>query len=714
MTGDRGETWPESRSGTKRYLAEDRVSTRDRRRRLAAILARSIGRAAHEALSSHSDAEAVEDTTYAALAIAGRLRYLRRVHSGLPDSVKRRTIPRLVDAFAWGLAVFVQDRGLQGEVRSTAGADLSRALTEIKAYLEALGATLPSIDRLQQRAESRTPTATDVEIAEAATIGIDRASARAEREAAKPPEQTPGVEAVAEAVADELEHVWAAFGAPAGRNRFQYVPAAVLTQTLEPAIGELVTWASVDRVAMSRPWARLFAVESLFRAQLVLPLKNRQLAVRIDANQIAALLRQAPSDSPPTDPDVALDLIGLAVDAVHRAQRRAVANLERALKEPEPPADGGAVLAIVSMAISIAVAGVGGAIASYLVKGMARARAARYDGYDAQLAPIVKSLDSMMKLGPLRTPVPEGSILDEGTSEAVQSLVANVLSHDRIMSLLVTRDETREKPASSRQLADLSARLLRDPRNVFVIGLERGLDGEHDRVRRQLADLRPTLSTVSIEVLREVERRLTEAASRAEDAQLFVAMVEWMNFLARWQYGALDGTPRGAVLTERAHTLAGVLAIDCLVDRQHLRSGPVTLHDGRAGVDAEVWRAIGAVAGDAAIATLPVNKVYRFYLGTPAPGVDAIVVRVSAPAGASLALDDYRAEARRALAAHALDLPFTPALDGAIRHGRDAPSDEGRALARRLAAVPMRDLLRSRHELVVAAGRFPLSRVRNS
>jgi hypothetical protein len=224
---------------------------------------------------------------------------------------------------------------------------------------------------------------------------------------------------------------------------------------------------------------------------------------------------------------------------------------------------------------------------------------------------------------------------------------------------------------------------------------------------------RRALRTIPVEQLREVETRLRALGARAEDAQLYTAMIEWMNFTARWRLGAIKHAPRAARLDDRWALKPGVIEVVCLIDQDRPGTGPVKIHDARARIDAGVWSAIKHVARKTPLARLPVNQIYHFYAGTSFPGTSYIQFRVLAEAGASSRLEAYSADTRRALAACALDLAFSPALDGAIRHGAAAPHDEGVVLARQLARVPIRQVTAARRRLLDAARAPPVSAVRS-
>ena len=680
-------------------------------RKLVETLAGAIGLAAHGALEQPGSGPS-EETRLAASAIVAHVRYLLRVHRRQPDSFKRRYQPRLLDAFAWGLAVFIQHRSLGDGTKSAQGAELNTALTELKAHLEAQRVTIPSVARLMERAERTRTRVAPSAAASALRLAITDAASVVARAAADPnPPADVGPTMLAEALADELEHVAASFVGPY-LEKYARVTLSVVVTHLAPAINELVRWARTDEVDETPAWTRLFVVENRLRKMARLDPRDHHIGKPQSAEQLVAMLKQ-PGGGPITSQHGLVMAIAEAIRGDFRERMHAVRDLERSLKEPPPPVKEGLAAMLLTTAVSVAIAGAAGVIAGMVVRRISQ----RFGPYsdDPELASIVRSFDDLFGIAgePLvatagRMTSGQSALVRDGLTEALQQVVVGSVPAKRLVELFF---KDRPTDAAWRQ-RELTAEILRDPRNVFVSLIERGLSELEGRLARRLVELHGVFLTADVSELQAVEALLREAGQHARRVQLVGGIVEWMNFLARWQLGPLDGSLRGAQLTGGSMTLPGAITLDYRVDGERPRSNPLVLNDARVGLDAKLWKAVIDARPAATVDQLPVNRVYRFYLGTPFPGPYDVVIKVMRPAGAGLVLDDYRDQGRRALAAHALDLPFTMALDGAIRHGRTVDHDAGLALARQLEAVPMKELVRSRRALVAEASRLPLAKVR--
>lgn len=666
-----------------------------------------VSSASGRAMLDGEDGSRSDEVRRAALArVGGCLSYLSQLFGELTAGEQRRATSALHDAFAWGLLAFVHDRAERPEPRSHEADLINDALEEIKDQLLRHGVKLVK-EALFRRAETHHPRHTDAELRRTFELAVRRVVERVLVDARTTTARRRMSVDIAGRAGKELRLILAAFG---NDKAFQTQPSiAILDRDLDEAVGELVRAGAAEGTPMSHEWASLFQAENRLRQVALLPPRNRQLALGATTGELLQLVQTGEPPIEPTNTDEAIGRIGIALANIGRARLRAVRNIERKLKEPAEPADESVVLSILSLALSMAVAGVGGYIASVAVRGLRTAailRSARFDGIAPQLRPAILALEP---LGVFGTPPPEvGSDLDAGLSEAIQSLVGGVVPSNEILRWIAPRDRKVTTPVG---VSELTAKILRDPRNLFAAGLERGLEDADAKAQLRLLALRSAFQTVPIEQLHEVERRLSAVADKAEDAQLYVAMLEWMNFLARWQLGAIDATERGAKLTDSQwHTAPGCVTVDCLVDRERPATTPVTLHDARAGVDAMMWKAVQYVAQDLPIGRLPVNHIYRFYLGTPAPGTSSIVVRVQAPVGASEQMNDYDGVARRALAAITLNLAFGLELDLAIRHGRS--SREGARLADKLEKVDFRALFKTRKHLVEEAQKVSTAKVR--
>lgn len=88
---------------------------------LVSVLARGIAVEVHDALARHSHPDARVETSTAAQVVADQVRYVVHLHRGLGRAAPSQLRERLVDVFAWGLALFVQDRSLGDGVKSESG-----------------------------------------------------------------------------------------------------------------------------------------------------------------------------------------------------------------------------------------------------------------------------------------------------------------------------------------------------------------------------------------------------------------------------------------------------------------------------------------------------------------------------------------------------------------------------------------------------------------
>ena len=640
--------------------------------------------------------------------VIGCVRYLTWLLDELPAAASNDGVPALHDAFAWGLLAYVHDLAEHPEPQTSAAASLYEALGSVAEILREHGLTLRK-SSLLHRAETRHPRVTDAELRKTFDLAIRRVVRRALADAQVPDGRGRTATESARSAADELQAIASALFND--KARLSQPSLTVLDRDLDNAVDELVRWGSDDGDPLSAAWVALFQVENKLRVPALLPPQDRHMALGASAADVVALLtRPTTSRTSTSSTDAAIDRISLALEQLSDGRLRAGRNLERQLHEPEAPAAPDLAAMILTTALSMAVAGVGGFIASRVVAQLApvhRAQALIADGTDRRLAPIIASLEPLEVFGP--PPGPAAPHLDAGLSEAIQALVGGVVPAEQVAGWLLARGA---RPAPTANVSALTAKILRDPRSLFTAGLERGLEDARDRTRLAFIDLKGRLRTVAVEQLLEIERRLTALAAKAEDAQLYVTMLEWMNFVARWQLGASDGSERAAVLSTGIwHTAPGVVTVDVFVDREHQGSGPLVVNDARAGISGVLWKAIQHVAGDLPLRRLPVNQVYRFFFGTAYFVIDAIRVRVEAPHGLPVTQDNDDV-ARRALAAVALDLPFSSALDAAIRHGKRASHDEGVRQARALAAVGTREVYVARNRLIAHARQTPVSKVR--
>ena len=657
-------------------------------------------------------ADALVDAGHRSLAfdrVTGCGRYVMRLHDELPSAAARdAAVPALHDALSWGLLAYVHELAEHSDAQRDAAARLYDALAPIARTLRARGVALRKT-RLLQRAEARHPRVTDDDLRKTFDLAIRRVTRRALADARAPEGRGRTATESARRAVDEFQLIAAAL--INHRARLTQPSLAVLDRDLDEAIAELVRWGSDDGDPLSVAWVELFQRENELRVAARLPPHDRHLALGASPADVVALLTtpSAPGRST-SSTDAAIDRIGLALERISDGRLRAGRNLERQLHEPERPATPDLAAMILSTALSMAVAGVGGFIASRVVAQLQpdhRARALVAEGTDHRLAPIIASLEPLGVFGP--PPGPAAPHLDAGLAEAIQALVGGVVPTDQVAGWLLPG---RTLTPHAAQISALTATILRDPRSRFIAGLERGLAHTRDRTRQAFIEHKGLLRTVAVEQLQEIERRLDALAAKAEDAQLYVTMLEWMNFVARWQLGAIEASERAAVLSDGIwHTAPGVVTVDLRVDRERPGSGPLTLHDARAGISGPLWKGIQQVAGDLPVGRLPVNQLYRFFLGTQFAESGAIRVRVQAPVGTSVTHgnDDV---VRRALAAVALDRPFSLALDGAIRHGPRVDHDAGARAAKDLAAVGVRDLYRARKSLVELARATPVAKVR--
>ena len=648
-----------------------------------------------------------EDRSKALRRLTGSLRYLVQLHRALPVAQRKRAVRDLYDALAWGLVAYVHDLAEGPDRPSAEAVHLYAAAADVAKILRDHGRAL-SKTRLLRRGETHHPSVTDADLRKTFDAALQRVAGRALADAeASDGRGRTATESALEA-RDELSAIKAALFDD--RERTSQPSLAVLDRDLDNALDELVRWGRDDGERLSDVWIALFQLENDFRAA-ALPLQDRHLSLGASpADVLAMLTGTALTPTPATDSvDAVIDRIGLALERIADGRLRAGRNLERQLHEPEAPADTNLAM-ILSTALSMAVAGVGGFIASRVVAKLApvqRARALVTAGTDRRLAPIIASLEPLGAFGP--PPGPAAPHFDAGLAEAIQSMVAGVAPAAQASGWLLPRHE---RPVPTADVAALTATILRDPRSLFIAGLERGLEDARDGARLRLIQLRGQLRTVAVEQLHEVERQLAALVDRAEDAQLYVTMLEWMNFIARWQLGANPSSERAAELTDSTrNTAPGAVTVDYLVDRERQGTGPLVLHDARAGVSSVLWTALRHVAGELPLGRLPINQIYRFFIGTPFIVTDAIHVRIQAPQGVAFTggHDDI---SRRALAAIALDLPFSSGLDGAIRHGSRTSHDEGVRHARELAKVRTPELVRARRRLVLAARATLVSKVR--
>ena len=86
--------------------------------------------------------------------VTGCVRYLTRLHGELPAALRRRAVPALHDAFAWGLLAYVHDLAERPEQQSADATELYEALGTIAPLLRKHGLALRE-SRLLHRAETR-------------------------------------------------------------------------------------------------------------------------------------------------------------------------------------------------------------------------------------------------------------------------------------------------------------------------------------------------------------------------------------------------------------------------------------------------------------------------------------------------------------------------------------------------------------------------------